>query len=49
LTEGGGGGAIAVKNKTSEEVCQIYADAYGNGYIGAFNRKGKGRTLTPGP
>ena len=27
---------------------QIFADEYGNGYVGAFNRKGKGRTLQPG-
>jgi len=25
------------------------ADEYGNGVVGAWNRKGKGRTLTPGP
>jgi hypothetical protein len=25
------------------------ADEYGNGVVGAYNRKGKGRTLQPGP
>jgi len=27
----------------------MYADDYGNGVIGAWNRKGEGRTLEPGP
>ena len=36
-------------NKTGEGVVQLYADDYGNGVVGAFNRKGKGRTLEPGP
>jgi len=39
---------IRILNKTGEEVVQILADEYGNGYVGAFNRKGKGRTLQPG-
>ena len=25
------------------------ADEYGNGKVGVYNRKGKGRTLKPGP
>jgi hypothetical protein len=25
------------------------ADDYGNGVVGAYNRKGMGRTLKPGP
>ena len=29
-------------NKTGDEVVQLYADEYGNGYIGAFDRKGNG-------
>jgi hypothetical protein len=43
------GGEISLWNKTGEEVVQLYADEYGNGVVGAFNRKGKGRTLKPGP
>ena len=43
------GGMINVYNKTGEDVVQMYADEYGNGVVGAFNRKGKGRTLNPGP
>jgi hypothetical protein len=39
----------AIRNKTGEEVAQLYADEYGNGVVGAWNRKGKGRTLQPGP
>jgi len=27
----------------------MYADEYGNGKVGAYNPKGKGRTLKPGP
>ena len=36
-------------NKTGEGVVQLYADEYGNGVVYAGNRKGKGRTLKPGP
>ena len=43
------GGMINVYNKTGEDVVQMYADEYGNGVVGPFNRKGKGRTLKPGP
>ena len=43
------GGMINVYNKTDEDVVQMYANEYGNGVVGAFNRKGKGRTLKPGP
>jgi hypothetical protein len=27
---------------------RMLADEYGNGYVGAFDRKGMGRTLQPG-
>ena len=43
------GGMILVFNKTGEDVVQLTADEYGNGKVGAYNRKGKGRTLKPGP
>jgi hypothetical protein len=43
----GGGGAIAVYNKTGDAVVQAVADEYGMGYVGAFDRQGEGRTLTP--
>ena len=43
------GGYVSLTNKTGEEIVQIYADEYGNGVVGAYNRKGKGRTLQPGP
>jgi hypothetical protein len=36
-------------NKTDESVVTLGVDDYGNGEIGAWNRKGKGRTLKPGP
>lgn len=36
-------------NKTGEGVVQLGVDDYGNGYVGAYNRKGVGRTLKPGP
>ena len=42
------GGILNIQNKTGEDVVQLYADEYGNGKVGAFNRKGKGRTLRPG-
>ena len=43
------GGMVRVYNKTGEDVVQLRADEYGNGVVGAFNRKGEGRTLKPGP
>ena len=48
-TADGNGGLINVFNKTGEEIAHIYADEYGNRVVGAWNRKGKGRTLQPGP
>ena len=43
------GGFVSVSNKTGGEIVQLYADDYGNGVVGAYNRKGMGRTLKPGP
>ena len=43
------GGWIFLNNKTGETVVQLEADEYGNGLVGAYNRKGMGRTLQPGP
>ena len=43
------GGAIRVLNKVGEDIAQMYADEYGNGVVGAWYRKGEGRTLQPGP
>ena len=43
------GGLVYVSNKTGEVIAEISADDYGNGMVGAYNRKGKGRTLEPGP
>jgi hypothetical protein len=34
-------------NKTGEVVVQLKADDYGNGLVGAYNRKGMGRELKP--
>ena len=45
----GNGGYVAVDNKTGEIVVTLEVDEYGNGKVGAWNRKGKGRTLQPGP
>ena len=39
------GGLITLYNKTGEGIKQIDLDDYGNGVVGAYNRKGKGRTL----
>jgi len=41
------GGVLYLRNKTDEAVVTLQVDAYGNGEVGAWNRKGKGRTLTP--
>ena len=43
------GGIISIYNKTGEGIVDMHADEYGNGLVGAWNRKGKGRTLKPGP
>jgi len=43
------GGMIEVYNKTGEGIASMNVDEYGNGVVGAWNRKGKGRTLQPGP
>ena len=43
------GGVAYVFNKTGESIAQMRADEYGNGVVGAYNRKGKGRTLQPAP
>ena len=45
----GNGFLFSGSNKTAESVVQLTADEYGNGVVGAYNRKGKGRTLKPGP
>lgn len=47
LTGSDGGGSLHVFNKTGERVVDIFADEYGMGYVGAFDRQGKGRTLQP--
>jgi len=49
LTTNPNGGAIEVLNKTGEAIATMYTDEYGNGQVGAWNRKGRGRTLKPGP
>ena len=49
LTSTDNGGFIGVINKTGESIAQMRADEYGNGVVYAGNRKGKGRTLKPGP
>ena len=43
------GGLINVYNKTGEAIAALKADEYGNGVVGAYNRKGMGRMLQPGP
>lgn len=37
------GGYINVENKTGQSVVTLSVDDYGNGEVGAWNRKGKGR------
>ena len=49
LTANPNGGVGAVYNKTGERIVSMSADEYGNGVVGAYNRKGRGRTLKPGP
>ena len=49
LTASPNGGLVEVFNTAGEDVVQMYADEYGNGVVGAYNRKGIGRTLESGP
>ena len=49
LSASDNGGLVYVYNKTGEFIAGMRADEYGNGVVGAWNRKGKGRTLKPGP
>ena len=37
------GGLVYVYNKTGEGIAEMSADEYGNGKVGAYNRKGEGR------
>ena len=43
------GGGVVVLNKTGEMIAEMKADDYGNGVVGAWNRKEKGPQLAPGP
>ncbi|MCP4612405.1 MAG: hypothetical protein GY845_27220 [Planctomycetes bacterium] len=43
------GGYMTIRNKTNEDVVELGVDEYGNGVVGAYDRKGMGRQLTPGP
>ncbi len=47
ITAADNGGAISVWNTTGEAICTARVDENGNGEVGAWNRDGKGRTLTP--
>ena len=41
------GGAITIRTRFDQTAVEIFADHNGMGYFGAFDRQGKGRTLTP--
>ena len=48
-TESSNGGFVfAGFKRTGGIVVQLHADDYGNGVVGAYNRKGQGRELKPG-
>ena len=49
LSSNDNGGVVEVYNKTGKGIAQMGADEYGNGKIGAYNRKGEGPELKPGP
>ena len=44
---GENGGWMSILNKSGDEVVQAYADDGTEGYVGVWNREGKGRTLRP--
>ena len=41
------GGELTFFNTGGDDLVRVYADDYGHGYIGVWDRNGKGRTLTP--
>ena len=41
--------SLSDNTETGEMIANMSADKDGNGVVGAYNRKGKGRTLKPGP
>ena len=43
------GGGISIYNRTGERIIDLRPDEYGNGLVGAYDRKGNGRTLQLGP
>ena len=43
------GGGLWVKHRIGEDIAAMKFDEYGNGVVGAWNPKGKGRTLKPRP
>ena len=43
------GGMISLYNSRGNRVVDVNSDDHGEGYIGVWDRKGKGRTLKPGP
>ena len=45
LSSTGNGGDVSVYNKTGEMIVTLEADDYGNGVVGAWDRKGKGRVF----
>ena len=45
VSKSGNGALVELYNKTGESIVQLYADDYGNGVVGAYNRGGEGRTL----
>jgi len=47
LGVGENGAELYLYNKTEQGVVVMKADDYGNGYVGAFDRKGQGRVLNP--
>ena len=44
-----GGGAIAIFHKPDDPIVDLHPAEYGNGVVGAYSRKGEGRTRQPRP
>ena len=41
--------SVSDNTETGEMIANMSADKYGNGVVGAYNRKGNGRSLRPRP
>lgn len=47
LVASANGGWLNIWNERGDDVVQVYADEYGQGYVGVWDRTGNGKAMTP--